>query len=97
MILAWGSFTAGFDLWNLRPRGRRLAILAALIIFLYGGRTYFVAAALGQIPARDTLQWVGETICFVSAMIIFVYLFLPGVKSMFKLDVTRFNPQIRGQ
>jgi hypothetical protein len=88
LMLAWVSYVAGCDLWNLRSRGRGLVILAAAIVFLYGAGVCFIAGVFGQIELKQRIQLLGGAICFLGAICL-VYMSLPSVRTKFRTALFR--------
>jgi hypothetical protein len=75
LALAWTSFRAGLDLWNLRNRGRQLASVS-MILFLLPG--------IGYLLLRDNWStWAGIAICVLSVFF-FTYLQLPLIRGRFE-------------
>ena len=88
LMLAWISYAAGRDLWNLRSTGRGIVIVAAAIVFLYGAGVYFIAGVLGQIELKHRMQLMGGVICLLGAICL-VYMFLPSVRTKFRAALFR--------
>ena len=76
-ILAWIAFAAGLDLWRLRDRGRRLTLVAMILVLVLG---YFLALISGFFDSVGGV--VGIVLCVLAVSSV-TYLFLPGVRGIF--------------
>jgi hypothetical protein len=74
VLMAWLSYVAGRDLWNLKERGRHLALFSMPLFLLIGGIT----------TAAEDAWWkmTGTAICLLS-IFFFIYLMLPSVRGRF--------------
>ena len=76
-LLAWIAFKAGLDLWHLHDRGRKLALVALILVLMFGD---FLAWVSGFF---DSVGGVAGIVLCALAISGFVYLLLPGVRAIF--------------